>query len=38
VALRKSPFSPLPDVSIPMSPLPLGFMVRNFALAEEEAP
>ncbi|MDP2359285.1 MAG: hypothetical protein Q8O14_00835 [bacterium] len=38
VSLRKSPFSPLPDVAIPMSPLPLGFMIRNFALAEEETP
>ncbi len=38
VSLRKSPFSPLPDVAIPMSPLPLGFMVRNFALAGEETP
>lgn len=38
VALKKSLFSPLPDVSIPMSPLPLGFMIRNFALAEEDAP
>jgi hypothetical protein len=38
VSLKKSPFSPLPDVAIPMSPLPLGFMVRNFALAGEETP
>lgn len=38
VALRKSLFSPLPDVDMPMSPLPLGFMVRNFALSPEEAP
>jgi len=38
VSLRKSPFSPLPDVAIPMSPLPLGFMVRNFALTGEEIP
>ncbi len=36
VALRKSFLSPLPDVSLPMSPLPLGFLVRNFALVEEE--
>jgi hypothetical protein len=36
VALRKSPFSPLPDVTVPMSPLPLGFLVKNFALAEED--
>lgn len=38
VALKKSPFSPLPDVAVPMSPLPLGFLVKNFALAEEETP
>jgi len=38
VSLRKSFLSPLPDVAIPMSPLPLGFMVRNFALASEETP
>ena len=36
VALRKSPFSPLPNVVFPMSPLPLGFLVRTFALTEEE--
>ncbi len=36
VSLRKSPLSPLPDVAVPMSPLPLEFLVRNFALAEEE--
>jgi len=36
VALRKSPFSPLPSVVFPMSPLPLGFLVRTFALTEEE--
>lgn len=38
VELRKSPFSPLPDVTVPMSPLPLGFLVKNFALSEEETP
>jgi len=38
VALRKSPFSPLPDVDMPMSPLPLAFMVRNFAISTEETP
>jgi hypothetical protein len=36
VSLRKSFLSPLPDISLPMSPLPLNFMVRNFALSEEE--
>ncbi len=38
VALRKSFLSPLPDVVLPMSPLPLGFMVKTFALTEKELP
>lgn len=36
VALRKSPFSPLPDVTIPMSPLPLRYLVSQLDLAGPE--